>query len=94
MFFQVTIDSWQWVMLVGAAPALLVLFISHSVPESTQWQASMAKDGHSNPLKEIFGATLRRNTFLAIIFASVALIVTWGIVQWIPLWAWRNAARA
>lgn len=87
LFLQITVDSWRWVMLVGAAPALLVLFISHSVPESKQWQASVAKDGHSNPLNEIFGPGLRRNTFLAIIFASVALVVTWGIVQWIPLWA-------
>ena len=34
-----------------------------------------------------FSAGLWRNTLLAICFSSVALIVTWGIVQWIPLWA-------
>ncbi len=87
MFFQVTTDSWRWVMLVGAAPALLVLFISRFVPESERWKESMANEGRGDPLAEVFGPKLLKNTLLAILFASVALIVTWGIVQWIPLWA-------
>jgi MFS family permease len=36
---------------------------------------------------EIFSPGLLKSTLLAIAFASVALVVTWGIVQWIPLWA-------
>src|SRR5207244_999475 len=87
MFFQVTTHSWRWVMLVGAAPALLVLGISHFVPESERWKESVAKEGKCNPVAEVFGLGLLKNTLLAILFASVALIVTWGIVQWIPLWA-------
>ncbi|HWH69524.1 MAG TPA: MFS transporter, partial [Candidatus Sulfotelmatobacter sp.] len=31
--FQVTPNSWRWVMLAGAAPALLTLFIAFFVPE-------------------------------------------------------------
>jgi MFS family permease len=37
---------------------------------------------------------LRRTTFLAIALASVALIGTWGSVQWLPLWADQMAGRA
>jgi MFS family permease len=86
IFFQITQSSWRWVMLVGAAPALLTLLISIFVPESERWKESVKK-GVARPVREIFGPVLIKNTLLAIAFASVALVVTWGIVQWIPLWA-------
>ena len=84
--FEITRDSWRWVMIVGMTPALLTFFIRLFVPESERWKESL-KDGPSHPLREIFSAGLLRSTVLAICFSSVALIVTWGIVQWIPLWA-------
>jgi SHS family sialic acid transporter-like MFS transporter len=56
------------------------------VPESERWKDSVAR-GPARPLRELFGASLRFHTFLGIALASVPLIVTWGIVQWIPLWA-------
>ena len=83
----ITVDSWRWVMLVGAAPALLTLFILKYVPESESWRQAVATNRSASPLREIFSGALRKNTLLAILFASVALTVTWGIVQWIPLWA-------
>ena len=86
IFFSITRDSWRWVMLVGASPALLTLLITLLVPESERWKESVRK-GPSQPVREIFSSTLLKTTLLAIAFASVALIVTWGIVQWIPLWA-------
>ncbi|MBI3119080.1 MAG: MFS transporter [Candidatus Hydrogenedentes bacterium] len=81
----VTPDSWRWVWLVGALPALLVFFILYFVPESERWQAEVKK-APSAPLREIFGPTYLKNTLLGILFASVALIGTWGSVQWLPLW--------
>jgi MFS transporter, SHS family, sialic acid transporter len=90
---EIGIDSWRWVMLVGATPAALTFLIRLFVPESEKWVASQEK-GPSHPLREIFSPALVRNTFLAICFASVALIVTWGIVQWIPLWADQMAQKA
>ncbi|MEW6159586.1 MAG: MFS transporter [Verrucomicrobiota bacterium] len=85
--WKVTPDSWRWMFLVGAAPALLVFLIRLFVPESERWQASVRKSGVSRPVREIFAPALRKNTILAIIFASVALIGTWGSVQWVPLWS-------
>ena len=87
LFVVITTDSWRWVMLVGAAPALLTLFIMRHVPESETWKQAVAFSKSVSPLREIFSGTLCKNTLLAILFASVALTVTWGIVQWIPLWA-------
>ena len=84
--FPITPSSWRWIMLVGAAPAVLAFFISLFVPESKRWRESVER-GPSQPVREVLRPPLRKNTLLAIGFASVALIVTWGIVQWIPIWA-------
>jgi MFS family permease len=86
MFFHVTRDSWRWVMLAGAAPALLAIFIAFFVPESDRWKKSVTGTP-VRPLREIFSPGLIKTTLLGILFASVALIGTWGSVQWLPAWA-------
>lgn len=83
---HVTVDSWRWMFLVGALPALLVFFVILFVPESERWKAAVRRDV-AKPVREIFSGRLLKTTLLAIIFASVALIGTWGSVQWLPLWA-------
>ncbi len=86
--FHVTRDSWRWVMLAGATPALLCLFIIRYVPESERWQNSVSKPGTgANPLLEVFSKRLLKTTSLGILFASIVLIGTWGSVQWLPAWA-------
>jgi MFS family permease len=85
-------DSWRWVMLAGAAPAVLALGISMLVPESHRWKESV-KTRTTHPLAEVFGARLWKTTLLAIAFASIALIGTWGSVQWLPLWADKMAGK-
>ncbi len=84
--WKITDNSWRWVMLVGALPAALTFLIRLFIPESERWIASVKK-GASSPLREIFSPQYRKRTLLGIAFASVALLVSWGIVQWIPLWA-------
>jgi MFS family permease len=83
---QVTPESWRWMMLVAALPAFLVVFIMLAVPESERWKQSVSS-AKSQPLREVFAPGLRGRSLLAIVFASVALIGTWGSVQWLPLWA-------
>lgn len=83
--FKVTIHSWRWVMLVGAAPAVLTFFILLCVPESERWKRSI-RERTTQPIREVLSPPLRRLTLLAIAFAAVCLIGTWGSVQWIPLW--------
>jgi MFS family permease len=84
--FQVTRGSWRWVMLAGAAPALLTLFIARYVPESKRWKDAV-KTNRPQPFSEIFSRSLRKRTLLGIAFASIVLIGTWGSVQWLPAWA-------
>lgn len=86
--FEVTRESWRWVMLAGATPALLALFIVKFVPESERWKvAKEATNNTSTPIQEVFSPQLRRRTILGILLASVALIGTWGSIQWLPAWA-------
>lgn len=79
-------EEWRWVMVAGAIPALLVFFIRLFVPESERWKQSV-KVAIARPVREIFSGGLVKTTLLAIAFASIALIGTWGSVQWLPLWA-------
>jgi MFS family permease len=94
LFVQVTTESWRWIALVGAAPALLTFFVRIFVPESERWQESQRSTDRHEPLREVLRPPLLRSTFLAMILASVALIGTWGSVQWLPLWADQMAQRA
>jgi MFS family permease len=88
IFFKVTVDSWRWVALVGAAPALLTFVFRIFVPESEKWHDTVKKTGGQvRPLAEIFGPGLLRTTLIATALSSVALIGTWGSVQWLPVWA-------
>ena len=75
-------------MMVGAAPALLTFLIRLFVPESERWKFAV-QTALSSPVSEVLSPPWRRTTLLAVAFASIVLIGTWGIVQWIPLWADR-----
>ncbi len=85
--FHVTQESWRFVLLIGALPALLTFFIRLFVPESERWQEAAAAHPDRKPLREVLSPTYRRRTLLATAFCAIALIGTWGSLQWLPLWA-------
>jgi SHS family sialic acid transporter-like MFS transporter len=87
IFFAVTQDTWRYVVLVGAVPAALTFIIRLFVPESEKWQAAN-KARPTQPIREILAdSKILKPTIIAIFVAGVALIGTWGSVQWLPLWA-------
>jgi MFS family permease len=86
MSFSVTQESWRWVALVGAAPALVVFLIARYVPESQRWQAAAA-DHKIKPFTELAQSRLLGVTLVAALLAGIALFGSWGAVQWLPLWA-------
>jgi SHS family sialic acid transporter-like MFS transporter len=95
MFFTVTTESWRWIALVGAAPALLTFVIRIFVPESEKWHAAVkASPTKTRPLTEVLSMPLFKHTLIAIMLSSIALIGTWGSVQWLPLWADKMAGAA
>ncbi len=87
MFYAVTTETWRTMLLVGAAPGLLALFVIVFVPESQRWKASVGH-GRTTPIRDIFTPPLLSRTLVAIALTSVALIATWGAVSgFLPLWA-------
>ena len=78
-------NGWRMLFLVGSVPALLTFFIRIFVPESEKWK-SAAGSGPKPKVADIFAAGLGRTTILGACLAGVALMGTWGSVQWIPPW--------
>ena len=78
--------NWRILAIVGALPAVLTFIIRIFVPESHKWKESQ-KTAPTRPLTELFGdRRLTRSAVLAITFASITLLGTWGAVQKIPAW--------
>jgi len=90
MSFSVTQDTWRWMAVIGALPALLVFWIIRYVPESERWKAAAAT-GKVQPLREIAHSPLLKTTLIASLLVGIALIGSWGSVQWLPLWADKMA---
>jgi MFS family permease len=99
---SITPQSWRWVMLVGAAPALLGMWVLWCVPESPRWLAVRGTRGAEAagasfaPLKELFRPPLRRRTLLGVGLATVPLLGTWASGKWLIPWAdaTRGASQA
>ncbi|HKP84784.1 MAG TPA: MFS transporter [Blastocatellia bacterium] len=103
---QVGVSNWRYVYLVGAVPALFVLFIRTLVKEPDVWvearnRRKLAKadlrpgatsELDSFTLKQLFSPRLRRDTVIASSLAFVALLALWGATMWIPA-AVREMAR-
>jgi MFS family permease len=84
--------GWRWVMGLAAFPAILTYFLRVFVPESEKWQQAV-KSGPRPGLTAIFTPALRGRSALAATLSSVALIGTWGSVQWVPAWVTKEAGQ-
>jgi MFS family permease len=93
----VDVGSWRYVYLVGAVPAIFVLFIRLMVKEPERWievrdRRALAKaEGRYKPteldaftLKQLFSPRLRRDTLVASALAFTVLLALWGATMWIP----------
>jgi len=78
--------GWRMMLLLGALPALVAFFIQIFVPESKKWEHAKAT-APKNRIIDIFKGGLGKAAILGAIISSVALLGTWGSVQWIPSWA-------
>jgi len=92
----VDVASWRYVYIVGAVPAIFVLFIRLMVKEPERWievrdRRRLAKAEPHKPseldaftLKQLFGPKLRRDTLVASALAFTVLLALWGATMWIP----------
>jgi MFS family permease len=77
--------GWRWVLGICAFPAMLTFLLRMYVPESEKWLVAVGSAPRAR-FGEIFSPSLRRRTILGAVLGGIALIGTWGSVQWIPLW--------
>lgn len=84
--------SWRAVFVVGAIPAIFVLFIRMIVKEPEAWTAAREKRRAESvlsgktafTLRQLFSPQHRRDTVTASALAFVALLALWGGTMWIP----------
>lgn len=82
--------SWRFVFLVGALPALLVLFIRSHMAESERWleasgRTAPTRQPRAFTLTQIFSPELRRDTVVGSVMASIANFGFWGVSAWVPV---------
>jgi MFS family permease len=83
--------SWRWAYAVGAAPALLVLWIRGSVREPEKWQAarnaalSQEKPQELGNILSLWREPiLRRNTIAGVLLALAGVGGLWGVGFFLP----------
>jgi MFS family permease len=80
--------GWRWAFVLGAAPALLVLWIRWSLPEPLRrppedrqgpFPLSLQEGGRSSlTLRQVFQGRLLRHTLVGVGLATVGLATFWG----------------
>jgi len=75
--------GWRWCFLLSALPALLVVFIRRSMPESDIWQ-SRPRRGGLMEMTALFGPRLRKATLLAFSVTVCAMAAYWIKTIWLP----------
>lgn len=82
--------SWRWVYVVGALPALLVIWIQLAVREPERWtkakQAADAEGGSDlGAMSALFcDPELRRNTIAGVLLALAGVGGLWGVAFFLP----------
>jgi MFS family permease len=82
-------QSWRWLFVLGAAPALVALVVRIWVAEPERWlktqQAAQAAGGKGqNKLAQLFEPSLLRATLVGSGLAFVAVFGLWGATNWTP----------
>ena len=97
--YELTPDAWRWLMLLGAVPAVLGVWVYFVVPESPRWLAEQkSADGKSAagkfaPLAEVLRPPLLRYTLAGIALGAIPLLGAWGSQKWILPWAGQVGAQ-
>lgn len=92
--YELTPDSWRWMMLLGAIPVLPGILTWFFVPESPRWLAGRQQNQQKpNALKEVLRPPLLRYTLAGIALGTIPLLGAWGAQKWILPWAGQVGAQ-
>jgi MFS family permease len=78
-------EHWRMILLMGIVPAITVLFLLLGVREPQAWKKSKQR-GERPDLKILWQPELRYKTIMGCLIASIVVLGTWGVFQWIPSW--------
>jgi putative MFS transporter len=86
------LDGWRWVVLLGAAGAILVWWIRRRVPESPRWLAHhrSGKDLNSTSatrhgsFREMWRPPYRTRSMMLIVFHLFQTVGFYGFSNWVP----------
>lgn len=79
--------NWRIVFFVGIAPALVILWIRRSVPESELWLKRAASEKATPvaaPFSEIFSGPYLKNTLALLFLNFFGMFAWWGLFTWLP----------
>ena len=85
--WPITPDSWRWILLVGATPALLGVLVLLTVPESPAWLATQNKKDSAGSLVPLFSPPLLKLTLIGIALGTIPVLGGWGVTSWLIPWA-------
>ena len=92
--YQLTPDSWRWMMLLGAVPGVLGILFLFIVPESPRWLAGVKSAlKRSTPLAEVLRPPMVKYTIAGIALGTIPLLGAWGAQKWILPWAGQVGAK-
>lgn len=83
--------SWRWVLVAGAAPALIALAIRAFVPESERWQRVHQNERLAGltaleTFSAVFAPDTRRRTVVGVLISASMMIGSWGGLTLLPSW--------
>ena len=78
-------EHWRMILLIGILPASAVLFMLFGVREPAAWKKSQER-GESAEMRLFFQPGQMYKTIMGSLIASVVVLGTWGVFQWIPSW--------
>jgi MFS transporter, putative metabolite:H+ symporter len=76
-------DGWRWVVLLGAAGAIVVWWIRRRVPESPRWLAQGIAPPRGN-FAEMWRPPYRTRSVMLIIFNLFQTVGFYGFSNWVP----------
>ena len=92
--YQLTPDSWRWMMLLGSLPAVLGVWALYCVPESPRWLQQAHTTKRTTPIAEVLSPPLLKYTLAGIALGAIPLLGSWGSQKWILPWAGQIGAAA
>jgi hypothetical protein len=85
-------EHWRLILMACVVPAFLTFLLRVFVPESKQWEHAAAR-GQRPGITAIFVPGLRSRSLLGAALGGIALLATWGAVQWTTFWVGQTSEK-